>query len=211
MKSAKHLFVAVMGAWMGLAGVEHGVGEILQGNAAPAGVMILSWPDSAFFQSLGGEPALTVLPNMLVTGLLAVFFSLLYAGWAIWGSQHRHHGWGLVLLAVLMLLFGGGIFPPILGMLIGAAALGRRRVADRHPVSGMRRLLGRAWPWIFGACCLAWLALFPGSTALSYFFGIDQEGITLALIAAAFTLLLAAYLSSLEYDRLTSARGRQPA
>ena len=57
MESARYQFVAIMGAWMGAAGVEHGVGEILQGNFVPDGILIRSWPQSAFFASLNGEPA----------------------------------------------------------------------------------------------------------------------------------------------------------
>lgn len=149
MKSAKRLFIAVMGAWMGVAGIEHGIGEILQGNVAPEGVMILSWPGSAFFASLGGEPAMTVVPNMLFTGVLAVIFSLLFAGWAIFGT-HRKHGGG-----VLMLLFGSGIFPPVLAVLIGLATIQQPVHAAEKPASVLRRLLARGFPWIFAACCLA--------------------------------------------------------
>jgi hypothetical protein len=54
-----------------LAGIEHGVGEIVQGNRAPAGTMIESWPDSAPFEIVGGEPAMTIVPNLLLTGILA--------------------------------------------------------------------------------------------------------------------------------------------
>jgi hypothetical protein len=43
---------------------------VLQGNSVPAGIMILSWPGSTFFAILGGEPALTVVPNLLGTGNL---------------------------------------------------------------------------------------------------------------------------------------------
>lgn len=28
-RSARHLYIAIMGAWMGAAGIEHGVGEFL--------------------------------------------------------------------------------------------------------------------------------------------------------------------------------------
>ena len=122
MKSARYQFVAIMGTLMGFAGIEHGVGEILQGNVAPEGLMIRSWPHSAFLQSLNGEPAMTILPNLRFTGLLAVVFSLLFAGWAAFFVQRKHGGLVLMLLAIPMLLFGGGIFPPILGLLIGAAA-----------------------------------------------------------------------------------------
>ena len=98
MKNARHLFVAVMGAWMGAAGIEHGVGEFLQGNVVTQGIMIRSWPESPFFKSLSGEPALTLIPNMQVTGVLAISFSLLFAGWAIFFSMRKSGGVVMMLL-----------------------------------------------------------------------------------------------------------------
>lgn len=202
MRRTTRLFVSVMGAWMGLAGIEHGIGEILQGNVIPEGIMILSWPDSAFFQNLSGEPAMTIVPNLLFTGILAVLFSLLFAGWSILYVHHKHGGLVLMLLAIPMLLFGGGIFPPILGLLIGAAATRIPTAPRPGPVTGSNRLLGKGWPWVFAACCVAWLALLPGVAVLGYFFGIDQVGVILTIMVAAFSLLLLAYLSSLQRDRL---------
>jgi len=52
MRSAIKVTVSTLGALMGLAGIEHGIGETLQGNIAPDGMMILSWPGSAFFLAL---------------------------------------------------------------------------------------------------------------------------------------------------------------
>ncbi len=66
MKSATRAFASTFGAIMALAGIEHGIGEVLQGNTTPSGVMIQSWPNSAFFRSVAGEPAMTVIPNLLV-------------------------------------------------------------------------------------------------------------------------------------------------
>ena len=51
---------------------------MLQGNVAPEGIMILSWPDSEVFAILAGEPAMTIVPNLLITGILAILFSLLF-------------------------------------------------------------------------------------------------------------------------------------
>lgn len=205
MQSAQHRFIAVMGAWMGAAGVEHGVGEILQGSVVPEGIMILSWPDSAFFQSLSGEPAMTIIPDMLVTGILAVLISLLFAAWSVFFSTRRHGGRVMMLLALLMLLFGGGIFPPLLGLLIGAAAGAR---AGAPAPGGLRRALGRGWRWIFAACCLAWLALLPGVAVLDYFFGVDNEAVTLSIMAAAFSLLFLAWWGGIQHDRLMLAARR---
>lgn len=200
---ATRLWVSVMGAWMGLAGIEHGIGEILQGNQAPEGIMIQSWPGSTFFQNLSGEPALTVLPNLLYTGLLTVGFSLVFVAWSILGAHRQRGGWGLMLLAIPMLLFGGGIFPPLLGFLIGAAATRvPAAIRLRRPATGFNRLIATKWPCIFAACCAAWLALFPGVALLGYFFGINHAGVILTIIAAAFGLLFLSYRSSIEHDRL---------
>jgi len=206
MKSARYVFVAVMGAWMGLAGVEHGVGEILQGNIAVEGIMIRSWPNAAFFQNLGGEPAMTILPNMLWTGILAVVFSLLFIGWAIFFAPRKHGGLVLILLAIPMLLFGGGIFPPLLGALVGAAATRLRTPTSPRPVSGLGRFFGQKWGWIFTACCVAWLALLPGVAALGFFFGMQDERVILVVIAVAFALLPLAYWSSVQRDRLQARK-----
>src|SRR5512136_1917553 len=120
MGNATRVMVSTFGAFVGLIGIEHGIGEALQGNIAPDGLMILSWPGSEFFRILGGEPAMTIVPNLLVTGILTIFFSLIYLVWAIVFVQRKNGGLVLMLLSVIMLLVGGGIFPPILGILIGA-------------------------------------------------------------------------------------------
>lgn len=204
MRSAQHLYVAIMGTWMGAAGIEHGVGEFLQGNIAPDGVMIQSWPHSAFFQSLNGEPALTVLSNLRLTGLLAIGFSLLFSVWAIFFAQVKHGGWILMLLAIPMLFFGGGIFPPILGMLIGAASVFSSGLPQK-PIGGFARFIGLSWWWILVACCISWLALLPGITVLNYYFGFYSVPFTLVIMFTAFFLLFLAYWSSVQHDRLMNA------
>ena len=40
MRNAMRMTVSTFGVLAGLAGVEHGIGEVLQGNVAPEGVMI---------------------------------------------------------------------------------------------------------------------------------------------------------------------------
>ena len=72
MRNATKVTVSIFGALAGLMGIEHGIGETLQGNIAPDGLMILSWPGSELFHILTGEPAMTIVPNLLVTGILAI-------------------------------------------------------------------------------------------------------------------------------------------
>ena len=122
MRKTTWVMVLTFGALVGLIGIEHGLGEVLQGSSVPAGIVILSWPGSAFFAILGGEPALTVVPNLLLTGVLAILFSLLYLGWSLLFVQRQHGGLILILLAIAMFLAGGGIFPPVFGVILGVAA-----------------------------------------------------------------------------------------
>jgi hypothetical protein len=191
-----------MGGLMGLAGVEHGVGEMLQGGGVPHGIMIQSWPDAAFFQSLNGEPAMTILRDLRLTGMLAILLSLLFTAWAVFWAQRRHGGLVMMLLAVAMLLFGGGIFPPVLGFFIGIAAAGLRAKPNASAPRGLNRIAGQGWAWIFALCCLAWLALFPGIAALDYFFGVESMALTLTVMLAAFALLFLALWSGAQHDRL---------
>jgi hypothetical protein len=81
MNRATRVIVSTFGALVGMAGIEHGIGEIRQGNIAPDGIMIRSWPDAAFFRILDGEPALTLVPNLLLSGILAVLVSLFFLVW----------------------------------------------------------------------------------------------------------------------------------
>jgi hypothetical protein len=114
MRNATKVFASTFGAIMALAGIEHGIGEIFQGNVAPSGIMILSWPESEFFRNLGGEPAMTVIPNLLITGILAVLVSLAMLVWAILFVQRKNGGLIMILLSIAMLLVGGGSSLPSL-------------------------------------------------------------------------------------------------
>jgi hypothetical protein len=158
MRNATRVMVSTFGAFVGLIGIEHGLGEALQGNVAPDGLMILSWPRSALFSILAGEPAMTIIPNLLTTGILAILFSLIYLAWAILFVQRKNGGLVLMLLSVVMLLAGGGIFPPILGMLIGA--VGTRINAPltwwrTHLSASWQHVLEKLWPWSFSACLIS--------------------------------------------------------
>ncbi len=203
MKNATRVMVSTFGAYVGLMGVEHGIGETLQGNVAPDGLMILSWPDSVLFSVLSGEPAMTIIPNLLVTGILAIFFSLLYLAWAVLFVQRKNGGLVLILLSIIMLLVGGGIFPPILGILIGA--IGTRINAPLtwwrvHLTVGSQKFLGKLWRWSFTACVMSWLSMFPGLILLGYFFGVNDPTLILILLLCMFGFLFSTVITGFAYD-----------
>jgi len=107
---------STIGVIAGLGGASHGPGEILQGNVVPSGIMIEAWPGLA---SLGGEPAMTIVPSFLVTGVLAIIFGLIVTVWAAAFVQRKNGGLVLILLSVILLLLGGGILPPGFGVTAG--------------------------------------------------------------------------------------------
>ena len=73
---ATRVVIATFGLLAALAGVEHGVGELRQVPLPPPGLVFESWPDVPAFAVLGGEPALTVLPSLAVSGLLTIVVAL---------------------------------------------------------------------------------------------------------------------------------------
>ena len=203
MRNATRAFVSTFGAIMALAGIEHGIGEVLQGNTAPGGIMFPSWPDSAFFRSLNGEPAMTIIPNLLVTGIVAILVSVALLVWATVFVQRKRGGLIMILLSFALLLVGGGIFPPILAMIIGAvwtgisASLARWRA---RPSGGLRRILGKLWPWSYVACIASWVALMCGPGLCDYFFGVESMELILGLMAFAFGTLLLTILAGFAHD-----------
>ncbi len=144
----------------------------------------------------------------MATGILAILSSLAYLAWAILLVEHRQAGLALILLCAPMLLFGGGLFPPVLGLLIGAAAARLHAPPDwwraRFP-AGLRRFTGALFPWFFGACILAWLAMFLGIGVLSCCFGFHSDTLIWALLVCMFGLLFLSAVSGIARDSLQPA------
>jgi hypothetical protein len=71
-----------------------------------------------------GEPGITIVPNLLATGILTLLAALAVLVWAALFVHRKHGGWILILLSVALLLVGGGVGPPLIGILAGVAGLG---------------------------------------------------------------------------------------
>ncbi len=170
MNRATRLAASALGAYAGLLGIEHGVFEILQGNAAPDGVLInaIGPPCQSDAVWHACFPALTVIPNLLVTGILAVVVGLVVIAWAVASVHRRGGGWVLMALSVVLLLVGGGFVPPFVGVVAGFAGtqidapLSRWRQRRGHAL----RLLAGLWPWPL-VILFVWL---PGAWLLGTLF-----------------------------------------
>jgi len=79
---ATRAIASTLGVLVGLAGIEHGLFEMLQGNVYPSGIMIDAIDPTQRFWEFGTERALTIVPSFRVTGILAIIFGILVTTWA---------------------------------------------------------------------------------------------------------------------------------
>ena len=95
-------------------------------------------------------PAMTVVPNFTVTGVLAITVSLIALVWAAVFIRRKNGGLILIILSILMLLTGAGFIPPFTGIIAGFC--GSRINAplpiwrSRPAIRGLS-FLAKLWPW----------------------------------------------------------------
>jgi len=106
----------------GFASIIHGFFEILQGNVPVKIGKILAIGPAHRLWEFGGEPALTIIPNYLITGILAIIISICLFVWAFIFIDKKHNLLWIVLLTISILLFGGGLAPPTF-MIISIVAI----------------------------------------------------------------------------------------
>ncbi len=173
MNKATRILVSTIGFISGLFGIEHGVGEFLQGNVQPNDLMITAWPNSPAFSIIGGEPAMTIIPNMQITGILAIIVSTMVAIWSIAFIHKKYAGMILIVLSIIQLLVGGGIAPIVQLIAVGltAFAINSKLSWPRKMVSqNVLNIAEKGWIWLFGITVTLCLTLFPGSIILGQIF-----------------------------------------
>jgi hypothetical protein len=149
MNQVTRKIVSVIGVVLVIAGLDHGIFEILQGDTPTNGVLIQAIGDAHQMWFYGTEEAITLIPNFLYTGIAAVTVSIAIAVWSLWFVHTQHGATVLGLLFILLFLTGGGIaaqvvFVPFLWMT--AARINRplggwlKRLPDSP-----RRFLARIW------------------------------------------------------------------
>lgn len=85
-------------------------------GVATNGMIIQAYPA---MQATAGEPAMTIVPNFLLTGILAIIMGIIVTIWAAAFIERKNGGLILIVLSVIMLYVGGGIIPPLFGVLAG--------------------------------------------------------------------------------------------
>jgi len=189
----------VFGILSGLGGLVHGIGEVLQGNVPTEGLWINSWTQGPIASNMGGEPGITIMPTALGAGILTIAASLAVIVWSAAFVSTKKGGWILILLSFFMLLMGGGIGPPLIGILAGVAGLAIHPRRQR-PVSSFRRLLGSLWPWLYGIAVLVGVFLVIGSFALVYLIDFDHPDLFTNSFFVSVILLILVNITGRAYD-----------
>lgn len=200
---ASRTVVITFGVLAALAAVEHGVGEILQGPVPPPSLVFESWPEHDAFVPLSGEPALSLLPNLLVSGVLTILVAGAMLAWLLLGVHRRHGALFLVGLSLLLLAVGGGFGPPLLGLLLGLGIV-QPVVGTRKPGRVLRQL-GSVWPWSLLVGVIAYLALVPGTLIMYVAWGWVPDVVVYALIVLAFGGLIVSLIAARSSDQRAGA------
>jgi len=145
MNRSLRITVAFLGAYAGLLAIQHGIFALLQGSRAPDGLLINAigppcQPEAVWHACY---PALTLLPNLFVSGAAAVLVGLGMAIWAVFFVERRRGGLVLAALSLVALLVGGGFVPVFIGLVAAAASRGLHRPALRPRFA----VLANVWPW----------------------------------------------------------------
>jgi hypothetical protein len=161
--AATRTVASTLGVLVGIGSIDHGLLECLQGfrptpgllvNALGPGYRWTAWTE-------GGEGAFTLIPNFLVTGIVATLFGLLMILWALRFLQTAHGATVFLLLGVASFLSGGGVAQLVLFTLTWAVA-----TRIHAPLAfwrwllppAVRSALGRMGPWTLAAATVLFLA-----------------------------------------------------
>ncbi len=144
MRTATKTVAAWLGIVAGFAGLEHGYFEIQQGSVQPASLMFSSMGAPCVSEKIWNacEPAMSLLPNFLWMGIFTIILGLAIVVWSARFIQRTYGGLVLMGLSMVFLLFGGGFFPPLIGIIGGAAGTQINKPLSGKP-GAVTRLIGR--------------------------------------------------------------------
>ena len=175
------VIATTVGVFFGFfSGVNHGLFELLQGNTPTNSLFINAIGETQRFWLEGTEPAFTLIPNFMITGIASIIVGLIIAIWSIWFLPSKHGRTVFLGLFILSFLVGGGIGQ--VAFFIPAWAFATRM--DK-PLTWWKKVLPRrTWPILsklwFGTLVLATIAIFIGveMAIFGYFPGFaDPEAI----------------------------------
>jgi hypothetical protein len=158
----------------------------LQGNTAPDSLLISAIGPVNRFWPGGSETALTIIPNFLITGILAILASLAVIVWSAAFIPRKGGAAVFLLLSIFQFLVGGGFAQTFLVLITVAAATQINHLWNGWRVvlpTTLRRLLGRLWLWlliifVMLLCSAIFAAIFGYIPLVSSLFNLGQADLT---------------------------------
>jgi len=207
--SAARAIASTFGVLSGIGCMLHGIGEVLQGNVKPESIFIESWKIGPIAEHMGGDPGITLIPNMLITGIVCTIISVILIVWSLRLIGRKKNGLIQLLLAISLLFAGGGVGPPTLGILAGFAGLGinaKYSFWSRIFKDKLRQLIAGLWLWIFGITAVNVIFLVIGHIVLVFLFNYTKADVFLNSFFFAFFSILLCILTGIAYDIDRSSR-----
>ena len=182
--NATRITASAYGILVGFASMEHGIFEILQGNVRPGSILIDAIGPGHKIWEGASESAITVIPNFLITGILAMLMGLIIILWSCRFIKRKYGVLIFSLLVIIQLLVGGGIAPILIAILAIIAAI---RIDKPHTwwkthiPAVITKFLAIIWP----LCFIAFILLFFIVVEIGifgWFFGVSDPSNILATL-----------------------------
>jgi len=204
--TARRITALVLCILIGASGINHGFFEAIQGWKPTSGLVVQAIGEAQRMWPHGTEEALTVVPNFLITGILAMCTGLTIIVWSIGFIQKKHGTLTLLLLFIILFLAGGGIAQVLFFLPTWAYS-----TRIDKPLQWWRRILpergGRSlssiWKWSLAACSLLFLMALE-IAIVGFFPGITNQDMLLyvcwGFLAISWILLHVSFVSAFAHD-----------
>ena len=206
MNNATRVIIATFGVLLGVSGMSHGFFEALQGNTPTDGMFISAIGETHRMWVHGNEYAFTLIPNFLITGILAMVIGFTIIIWSI-GFVHKKNGpFVYLFLFILLFLFGGGIGQIVFFTLTWAVS-----TRINKPLTWWRKVLphglrrSQAKLWLGFLVVSSLLILFALEIAISGFVpGVSDPDLILTImlsaLGAGLVILLLTFVAGFAHD-----------
>ena len=204
--TARRIISLVFGILLGISGINHGFFEAMQGYKPTNGVIVQAIGEAKRMWPYGTEEAFTIVPNFLITGILAMCSGFAVIVWSIRFIHKRNGTLILLMLFIVLFLVGGGIAQVLFFLPIWAYS-----TRINKPLQGWKRVLSGeggkhlslAWKYFLAICSL--LFVVASEIAIAGFFpGITKKDTLLyicwSFLAVSWILMNVTFISGFAAD-----------
>lgn len=211
---ATRTIACTLAVLVGVGSMDHGLLECLQGFRPTPGLIVNALGPGYRWTvwKQGGEGAFTLIPNFLVTGVVATFIGLAMIAWSLRFLHSPRGPTVFLILGVASFLTGGGVAQIVLFTLawavatrIGASLAFWRRLLPPLALP----LLGRLWPWTLGTATVLFIMALE-IAVFGYVPGVSAQTPILHICWTILAVALALYLVSIGFGFADDIEGGSP-